>query len=60
MELIENHIEGIKYFGADGHRFSGGAVGFVGYEYANRIEASIPVPTRNELRMPLLSSWLPN
>ena len=54
LELIENDIESIKYFGVDGHRFSGGAVGFVGYEYANRIEASITVPDKNKLRMPLL------
>ena len=54
LKLIEDEIEGINYKGIDGHRFSGGAVGFVGYEYANRVEPSIPVPSKNDLRMPLL------
>ena len=54
LKLIEDEIDGINYKGIDGHRFSGGAVGFVGYEYANRVEPSIPVPSKNDLRMPLL------
>ncbi len=52
--LIENEIDGIRYVGIDGYRFSGGAVGFVGYEYANRIEPSIPLPEDDELEMPML------
>ena len=52
--LIENEIDGIRYAGIDGCRFSGGAVGFVGYEYANRIEPSIPLPADDELKMPVL------
>ncbi|MBS0633426.1 MAG: anthranilate synthase component I [Verrucomicrobia bacterium] len=35
-------------------RFTGGAVGFVGYEYINRIEPSVPVPAKDELGVPLL------
>ena len=54
LSLIENEIHGIKYCGINGHRFSGGAVGFISYEYANRVESSIPVPNNDELQMPLV------
>lgn len=35
-------------------RFTGGAVGFVGYEYVTRIEPTVPAATKNELGTPLL------
>jgi anthranilate synthase component 1 len=35
-------------------RFTGGAVGFVGYEYLSRIEPTVPVAKRDELGVPLL------
>lgn len=35
-------------------RFTGGAVGFIGYEYMTRIEPSVPVAPRDELGVPLL------
>jgi anthranilate synthase component 1 len=35
-------------------RFTGGAVGFVGYEYITRIEPTVPVAKRDELGVPLL------
>ena len=54
LRLIENEIDGTRYAGVDECRFSGGAVGFVGYEYANRIEPSIPLPADDELKMPVL------
>ena len=54
LHLIENEIDGTRYAGVDECRFSGGAVGFVGYEYANRIEPSIPLPADDELKMPVL------
>lgn len=54
LALIEQEINGIKYCGIEGHRFSGGAVGFIGYEYANRVESSIPTPKHDELKMPLV------
>lgn len=54
LALIEKEINGIKYRGIKGHRFSGGAVGFIGYEYANRVESSIPTPKHDELKMPLV------
>ena len=54
LALIEQEINGIKYCGIKGHRFSGGAVGCIGYEYANRVESSIPTPKHDELKMPLV------
>lgn len=54
LRLIEDEIDGIRYHGIDGHRFSGGAVGYIGYEYANRVEPSIPIPDQDDLKMPLL------
>jgi anthranilate synthase component I len=35
-------------------RFTGGAVGFVGYEYVMRVEPSVPTATRDPLGTPLL------
>ena len=52
--LIEEEIDGIRYAGIDGYRFSGGAVGFVGYEYASTIESSIPLPEVDQLELPTL------
>tara|TARA_B100000212_G_scaffold303685_1_gene250612 strand:+ start:347 stop:1837 length:1491 start_codon:yes stop_codon:yes gene_type:complete len=54
LKLVEDELSGIRYHGLDEHRFSGGAVGFIGYEYANRIEKTVPLPERNELETPLL------
>lgn len=54
LKLIEKEIDGVRYHGIKGHRFSGGAVGFVGYEYANRIEPTIPVPADDSLGLPLV------
>jgi anthranilate synthase component 1 len=34
--------------------FIGGAVGFLGYEYVNRIEPTVPVPAANDQGLPLL------
>jgi len=34
--------------------FTGGAVGFIGYEYVMRIEPTVPVAPRDELGLPLL------
>mgnify|MGYP001205548124 CR=1 FL=1 len=53
LKLIEDEIEGTKYHGLPGHRFSGGAIGYLSYEYASRIEPSIPVPEEDQLKMPL-------
>ena len=35
-------------------RFTGGAVGFIGYEYVSRIEPSVPPAKRDDLGTPLL------
>lgn len=35
-------------------RFTGGAIGFVSYEYATRIEPTVPAAAADELGMPLL------
>lgn len=35
-------------------RFTGGAVGFLGYEYIHQIEASVPKPERDDLHTPVL------
>ena len=35
-------------------RFTGGAVGFIGYEYIHQIEPSVPKPERNDLHTPVL------
>ena len=35
-------------------RFTGGAVGFIGYEYISRIEPTVPVARVDELGMPML------
>jgi anthranilate synthase component 1 len=48
LSLIEKEIQNVRYSGIDGHRFSGGAVGFVGYEYANRVEPSISIPNNGD------------
>jgi anthranilate synthase component 1 len=39
-------------------RFTGGAVGFVGYEYVTRIEPSVPAAAKDELGTPLLDFML--
>jgi anthranilate synthase component 1 len=35
-------------------RFTGGAVGFLGYEYIHQIEPSVPKPERDDLHTPVL------
>ena len=55
LKLVEDEISELKYFSPlkDG-RFSGGAVGYLSYEYANRVEKTVPIPTEDELGLPLL------
>mgnify|MGYP001185186975 CR=1 FL=1 len=55
LKLIEEEMDGIRYHGLSGdNRFSGGAVGYISYEYASRIEESIPLPEKDELGLPFL------
>ncbi len=55
LSLIEKEMSGLRYRSQlkDG-RFSGGAVGFLSYEYANRVEATVPLPEKDELGIPLI------
>jgi len=55
LKLVEEEISALKYFSPikDG-RFSGGAVGYLSYEYANRVENSVPIPKQDDLHLPLL------
>lgn len=55
LKLIENELEGLSYHGLTGDsRFSGGAVGYISYEYANRIEPTVGLPKDDQLGLPLL------
>lgn len=55
LKLIEDEFSGVRYLGAaDDTRFSGGAVGYISYEYANRIEPSVGLPEDDQLGLPLL------
>lgn len=55
LKIIEEEMKDIRYLGfEDESRFSGGAVGYVSYEYANRIEPTVPVPDQDDLKLPLL------
>ena len=55
LKLVEDEISNLRYFSPlkDG-RFSGGAVGYLSYEYANRVEPTVPLPPKDELGLPLL------
>src|SRR3954468_12163043 len=55
LTLIEKEMQGYKPVAIPGlPRFTGGAVGFVGYEYITRIEPSVPAVAKDELGLPLL------
>jgi anthranilate synthase component 1 len=55
LTLIEAELRDCRPVSLPGlPRFTGGAVGFVGYEYANRIEPTVPVAAKDELGVPLL------
>ena len=55
LQLVEQEISALKYFSPlkDG-RFSGGAVGYLSYEYANRVENTVPIAEQDDLNLPLL------
>ncbi len=55
LQLVEQEISALKYFSPlkDG-RFSGGAVGYLSYEYANRVEKTVPIAENDDLNLPLL------
>ncbi len=55
LKLIEEEMSGYQpVVLPDLPRFTGGAVGFVGYEYVMRIEPTVPVAPKDELGVPLL------
>jgi len=55
LTLIEEEMSGYRPVSLPGlPRFTGGAVGFVGYEYVSRIEPTVPVAATDELGVPLL------
>jgi anthranilate synthase component 1 len=55
LSLIETEMQGYKPVALPGlPRFTGGAVGFVAYEYVTRIEPTVPVAPKDELGSPLL------
>lgn len=55
LTLIEAEMRGYKPVALPGlPRFTGGAVGFVGYEYITRIERTVPAAKHDELKTPLL------
>jgi len=55
LKLIEAEMHGYRPVTLPGlPRFTGGAVGFVGYEYVTRIERTVPAVEADELHSPLL------
>jgi anthranilate synthase component 1 len=55
LTLIEAEMRGVRPVFLPGlPRFTGGAVGFIAYEYATRIETTITAPATDELGTPLI------
>jgi anthranilate synthase component 1 len=55
LRLIEDEMRGFKPVAVPGlPRFTGGAVGFIAYEYVSRVEPTVPVVQNDELGVPLL------
>ena len=55
LVLIQEEMRGYRPVALPGlPRFTGGAVGFIGYEYVTRIEPTVPTVAKDELGLPLL------
>lgn len=55
LTLLEQEMKGHHPVNLPGlPRFTGGAVGFIGYEYVTRVEASVPTAAKDELGLPML------
>jgi anthranilate synthase component 1 len=55
LKLVEQEMAQFKPVALPGlPRFTGGAVGFIGYEYIHHIEPTVPRPPRNDLGTPTL------
>ena len=54
LTLLQKEIAGFKPVKIPGMpRFTGGAVGYIGYEYINRIEPTVPTAKVNEQKIPI-------
>jgi anthranilate synthase component 1 len=54
LQLVEAELQQFHPVRLPGlPRFTGGAVGFLSYEYVTRIEATVPAAATDELKMPL-------
>ncbi len=55
LTLIQREIAGYRPVKLPGMpRFTGGAVGYIGYEYMTRIEPSVPAAATDELGVPMI------
>ncbi|MBX7122979.1 MAG: anthranilate synthase component I [Opitutaceae bacterium] len=55
LTLLETEMSGFHPVSMPGlPRFTGGAVGFIGYEYASRVEPTVPTAKDDELGLPML------
>jgi len=55
LQMVEREMAQFKPVTIPGlPRFTGGAVGFLGYEYIHRIEPTVPEPARDDLHTPVL------
>jgi anthranilate synthase component 1 len=55
LKLVEEHMAHYKPVKvAGGPPFTGGAIGFLGYEYVHRIEPTVPKPAKDEIGTPLM------
>ena len=55
LEVIERVLKGYKAVAVPGlPRFTGGAVGFIGYEFIQDVEPSVPRPSRDDLQTPIM------
>ncbi|HUR56228.1 MAG TPA: anthranilate synthase component I [Opitutaceae bacterium] len=55
LQLIEEEMRGYRQVKLPGlPQFTGGAVGFIAYEYVTRIERTVPTAAKDELGTPLL------
>ena len=55
LKLVEEELRGFRPVPLPGlPRFTGGAVGFIGYEYVTRVEPTVPTAARDELGLPML------
>ena len=55
LTLIENELKGTRPVEIPGlPRFTGGAVGFISYEYVTRVEPTVPAAAVDELGVPII------